>query len=189
MNSPPACADSPQFTNPRSARAPAISFDGADDELRELADTFDDMLTRLDRAFASQRRFVANAAHELRTTLTSARTLIDVAMAKPVRTTGQMEVLAVRAREALGQSQALIEGLLTLARSDRGLTSYEPADLEAAAQDAIDQVSATARDSKIVIDANLSSQLRSPAAGFAGFARGSQDRRTLSVVIAAPGVR
>jgi len=132
-----------------------ISFDGADDELKELADTFDDMLARLDRAFASQRRFVANAAHELRTPLTSARTLIDVAMAKPARTTGQMEVLAVRVREALGQSEALIEGLLTLARSDRGLTSYEPADLEAAAQDAIDQVSATARDSKIVIDADL----------------------------------
>jgi signal transduction histidine kinase len=139
-----------------------IGFDGADDELRELADTFDDMLTRLDRAFASQRRFVANAAHELRTPLTSARTLIDVAMAKPVRTTGQLEVLAVRVREALGQSEALIEGLLTLARSDRGLTSYESADLEAAAQDAIDQVSATARDSKIVIDAELSP---SPALG------------------------
>jgi signal transduction histidine kinase len=139
-----------------------ISFDGADDELKELADTFDDMLARLDRAFASQRRFVANAAHELRTPLTSARTLIDVAMAKPVRTTGQLEVLAVRVREALGQSEALIEGLLTLARSDRGLISYEPADLEAAAQDAIDQVSATARDSKIVIDADLSP---SPALG------------------------
>lgn len=133
-----------------------ISFDGADDELKELADTFDNMLARLDLAFASQRRFVANAAHELRTPLTSARTLIDVAMAKPVRTTGQLEVLAVRVREALGQSEALIEGLLTLARSDRGLTTYEPADLEVAAQDAIDQVSATARDSKIVIDADLS---------------------------------
>jgi signal transduction histidine kinase len=139
-----------------------VSFDGADDELKELADTFDDMLARLDRAFASQRRFVANAAHELRTPLTSAGTLIDVAMAKPGRTTGQLEVLAVRVREALGQSEALIEGLLTLARSDRGLTSYEPADLEAAAQDAIDQVSATARDSKIVIDADLSP---SPALG------------------------
>ena len=122
-----------------------ISFDGADDELKELADTFDDMLARLDRAFASQRRFVANAAHELRTPLTSARTLIDVAMAKPARTTGQLEVLAARVREALSQSEALIEGLLTLAQSDRGLTSYELVDLEAAAQDAIDQVSGTAR--------------------------------------------
>jgi signal transduction histidine kinase len=139
-----------------------ISFDGANDELKELADTFDAMLARLDLAFASQRRFVANAAHELRTPLTSARTLIDVAMAKPVRTAGQLEVLAVRVRQALGQSEALIEGLLTLARSDRGLASYESADLEAAAQDAIDQVSATARDSKIVIDADLSP---SPARG------------------------
>ncbi|HUJ66921.1 MAG TPA: ATP-binding protein [Acidimicrobiales bacterium] len=139
-----------------------IGFDGADDELKELADTFDDMLGRLDHAFASQRRFVANAAHELRTPLTSARTLIDVAMAKPVRTTGQLEVLAVRVREALGQAEALIEGLLTLARSDRGLASYEPADLEAAAQDAIDQISPTARDSEIVIHADLSP---SPALG------------------------
>jgi len=139
-----------------------IGFDGADEELKELADTFDDMLGRLDHAFASQRRFVANAAHELRTPLTSARTLIDVAMAKPVRTTGQLEVLAVRVREALGQAEALIEGLLTLARSDRGLASYEPADLEAAAQDAIDQISPTARDSEIVIHADLSP---SPALG------------------------
>lgn len=139
-----------------------IGFDGADDELKELADTFDAMLARLDRAFASQRRFVANAAHELRTPLTSARTLIDVATAKPVRTTGQLEVLAAGVREALGQSEALIEGLLTLARSDRGLVSYEPADLEAAAQDAIDQISAAARESGIVIDARL---LPGPALG------------------------
>lgn len=83
-------------------------------------------------------------------------------MAKPVRTTGQLEVLAVRVREALGQSEALIEGLLTLAQSDRGLASYEPADLEAAAQDAMDQVSAAARDSKLVIEADLSP---SPALG------------------------
>ena len=59
-----------------------IDLDGPHDELRELADTFDDMLNRLDSAFASQRRFVANASHELRTPLTSMRTLIDVAMAK-----------------------------------------------------------------------------------------------------------
>ncbi len=75
-----------------------ISLDGPEDELKELADTFDDMLVRLDLAFASQRRFVANASHELRTPLTSMRTLIDVAMAKPTRTTGQLEVLVGRVR-------------------------------------------------------------------------------------------
>jgi signal transduction histidine kinase len=133
-----------------------ISLDGPNDELRELADTFDGMLNRLDLAFASQRRFVANASHELRTPLTSMRTLIDVAMAKPNRTTAQLEVLVGRVREAVDQSEALIDGLLTLARSDRGLTTRELVDLEAAAQDAIDQVDTAARKSNIVIDADLS---------------------------------
>ena len=133
-----------------------ISLDGPNDELKELADTFDDMLNRLDLALASQRRFVANASHELRTPLTSMRTLIDVAMAKPTRTTEQLEVLIGRVREAVDQSEALIDGLLTLARSDRGLTTHEFVDLEAAAQDAIDQVATAARKSNIVIDADLS---------------------------------
>jgi signal transduction histidine kinase len=133
-----------------------IRLDGPHDELKELADTFDDMLDRLDLAFASQRRFVANASHELRTPLTSMRTLIDVAMAKPTRTTEGLEMLVGRVREALGQSEAIIDGLLTLARSDRGLTTRELVDLEAAAQDAIDQTDAAARASKIVIEADLS---------------------------------
>lgn len=58
------------------------------DELKELAHTFDQMLDRLDTAFVSQRRFVANASHEVRTPLTIMRTAIDVALAKPDRTTG-----------------------------------------------------------------------------------------------------
>ncbi len=133
-----------------------IRLDGPRDELKELADTFDDMLDRLDLAFASQRRFVANASHELRTPLTSMRTLIDVAMAKPTRTTEGLETVVGRVREALGQSEAIIDGLLTLARSDRGLTTRELVDLEAAAQDAIDQTSAAARASNIVVEADLS---------------------------------
>jgi signal transduction histidine kinase len=133
-----------------------IGLDGPPDELKELADTFDDMLDRLDLAFASQRRFVANASHELRTPLTSMRTLIDVAMAKPTRTTEGLETVVGRVRDALGQSEAIIDGLLTLARSDRGLAARELVDLEAAAQDAIDETSASARDSDVVIEADLS---------------------------------
>jgi signal transduction histidine kinase len=133
-----------------------IRLDGPHDELKELADTFDDMLDRLDLAFASQRRFVANASHELRTPLTSMRTLIEVAMAKPTRTTEQLESVIGRVREALGQSEAIIDGLLTLARSDRGLSSRELVDLEAAAQDAIDQTSSAARASNIVVEGDLS---------------------------------
>lgn len=139
-----------------------IRLEGPHDELKELADTFDDMLNRLDLAFASQRRFVANASHELRTPLTSMRTLIDVAMAKPTRTTEGLELLVGRVREALDQSAAIIDGLLTLARSDRGLITHELVDLEAAAQDAIDQTSTDARASKIVIEADLSA---APAVG------------------------
>ena len=60
-----------------------LGLTGATDELKELADTFDDMLERLDAAFAAQRRFVANASHELRTPLTVMRTAIDVTLAKP----------------------------------------------------------------------------------------------------------
>ncbi len=139
-----------------------IRLGGPHDELRELADTFDDMLDRLDASFASQRRFVANASHELRTPLTSVRTLIDVAMAKPTRSIEDFEVLVGRVREALGQSEAIIEGLLTLARSDRGLKARELVDLEAAAQDAIDQASTTAGRSDITIKADLSA---APALG------------------------
>ena len=167
----PACWDgrSEGGSCSRSTRSPAphgaprknifderIGLDGPDDELKELADTFDDMLDRLDLAFASQRRFVANASHELRTPLTSMRTLIDVAMAKPTRTTEGLETVVGRVREALDQSEAIIDGLLTLARSDRGLTTRELVDLEAAAQDAIDQTSTSARASNIVIEADLS---------------------------------
>jgi signal transduction histidine kinase len=133
-----------------------IRLDGPQDELKQLSDTFDDMLDRLDRAFVSQRRFVANASHELRTPLTSMRTLIDVAMAKPERTTDQLETLVGRVRTALDQAESLINGLLTLARSDRGVTSRQLVDLEAAAQDAIDQVESTARSAEIAFEADLS---------------------------------
>jgi signal transduction histidine kinase len=133
-----------------------INLDGPHDELKELADTFDDMLNRLDLAFASQRRFVANASHELRTPLTSMRTLIDVAMAKSTRTTEGLETLVGRVREAVDESEAIIGGLLTLARSDRGLTVRELVDLEAAALDAIDQTSSAARDWGIVVESDLS---------------------------------
>jgi signal transduction histidine kinase len=87
------------------------------------------MLARLDGAFASQRRFVANASHELRTPLTEMRTLIDVTLAKPARPAARLESVLAGVRAAVDKSEALIEALLTLARSDRGLQHTEVVDL------------------------------------------------------------
>jgi signal transduction histidine kinase len=115
-----------------------LALTGAQDELKELADTFDDMLERLDLAFAAQRRFVANASHELRTPLTVMRTAIDVALAKPSPTTRQLEDMAARVRRAVDRAEHMIEALLVLAISDQGVTSSELLDLSAVAEDALE---------------------------------------------------
>jgi signal transduction histidine kinase len=116
-----------------------IALSGARDELKELADTFDGMLERLDRAFSSQRRFVADASHELRTPLTVMRTAIDVTLAKPGRTPEQLESMAIRVRNSIDRAEAMTDALLTLAISDQGtVSSNEPFDLATAAQDAVD---------------------------------------------------
>jgi signal transduction histidine kinase len=115
-----------------------IALDGPSDELKDLADTFDAMLARLDAAFASQRRFVANASHELRTPLTVMRTAIDVTLAKPQRSPAQLEAMAAEVQLAATRAEALIEALLTLARSDRGQGPRSPFDLAVLAEDAPD---------------------------------------------------
>jgi signal transduction histidine kinase len=96
------------------------------------------MLARLDAAFASQRRFVANASHELRTPLTEIRTLIDVTTAKPAATTAELEPVLAAIGAAVDKSAELLEALLTLARSDRGLGAAEAVDLPTAVEDAVD---------------------------------------------------
>jgi signal transduction histidine kinase len=120
-----------------------IALPGARDELKELADTFDEMLERLDRAFSAQRRFVADASHELRTPLTVMRTAIDVTLAKPARSQAQLEAMAVRVRRAIGRAEAMVDALLTLALSDqRRQGGDEPFNLATAAEDAMDAASA-----------------------------------------------
>jgi signal transduction histidine kinase len=115
-----------------------LALTGARDELKELADTFDDMLERLDAAFATQRRFVANASHELRTPLTVMRTAIDVTMAKPSPTVRQLTDMAVRVQRSIDRAESMVEALLTLALSDQGKRSTEFTDLATWAEDAID---------------------------------------------------
>jgi signal transduction histidine kinase len=106
-----------------------IALDGPDDELKDLADTFDAMLERLDRAaFDSQRRFVANASHELRTPLTINRTLIEVALEDP-QASESLRQLGANLLAVNQRHERLIDGLLTLASSEQRLTDPIPVDL------------------------------------------------------------
>ena len=97
-----------------------LAFSGPDDELKRLADTIDDLLERLESAFAAQRRFVANASHELRTPLATMRASLDVAMAKPDPIPPQTAALAGRLRAELDRVDDLLEGFLALARAQHG---------------------------------------------------------------------
>ena len=115
-----------------------IALQGPRDELRELADTFDTMLERLDRAFTSQRQFIANASHELRTPLTVMRTAIDVVLAKPEPTRDELMSMAADVRQAVEHAERLIEALLVLARNDQARTLTDPVDLAAVAEDALE---------------------------------------------------
>jgi signal transduction histidine kinase len=115
-----------------------IALQGPRDELRELADTFDSMLERLDRAFTSQRQFIANASHELRTPLTVMRTAVDVVLAKPDPTREELASMAAEIRQAVDHSERLIEALLMLARNDQARTLTDPLDLATVAEDALE---------------------------------------------------
>jgi signal transduction histidine kinase len=132
-----------------------LGLTGATDELKELADTFDDMLERLDAAFATQRRFVANASHELRTPLTVMRTAIDVTLAKPTPTARQLTDMAVRVRRSVDRAESMIEALLTLAVSDQGRVSTEFTDLATWAEDAIDAAAPEIERLDLNVDAEL----------------------------------
>lgn len=105
-----------------------IAMTGPDDEIKVLADTFDGMLERLDRAFDGQRRFVANASHELRTPLAINRTLIEVALDDPAAPDSTRR-LGETLLEVNHRQEKLIDGLLVLAGSERGLETRVRVDL------------------------------------------------------------
>jgi signal transduction histidine kinase len=90
------------------------------DEVKDLADTIDGLLERLEAAFDAQRLFAANASHELRTPLATMRAALDVAMAKPAPIPASTTALADRLRAELDQIDHLLDGLLTLARTRHG---------------------------------------------------------------------
>jgi signal transduction histidine kinase len=116
-----------------------IALVGPQDEIKELADTFDSMLERLDRAFDSQRLFVGNASHELRTPLAINRTLIEVALGRS-DAPPEFRLLGDTLLAVNGRQERLLDGLLMVAHSEQGLTVREPVDLAEVTEHVLDQV-------------------------------------------------
>jgi signal transduction histidine kinase len=136
-----------------------INLGGPDDELRELADTFDEMLARLDAAFDSQRLFVANASHELRTPLSVIRTELEVTLADPNADAAELRRMGQVVESAAERAQRLVASLLTLARLQavgRGeLEVNEPVDLAKLVPAVLDGVEAEAKEKDITIESEV----------------------------------
>ncbi|MEW9531507.1 ATP-binding protein [Microbispora sp. NPDC049125] len=112
-----------------------IALTGPKDELKELADTFDAMLDRLERAVTAQSRFIANASHELRTPLAIQRAAIQIGLADP--TPERVERFRTELLEANRRTERLIDGLLMLARGDHGLDDVETVRFDRVAADVV----------------------------------------------------
>jgi signal transduction histidine kinase len=139
-----------------------LPADGPRDELRELATTFNALLGRLEAAFESQRRFVANASHELRTPLTLERAVVEVALADPRADAESLRATCERVLEIGATQESMIEALLTLARSQRGIDERLPVDVAAAATDAVEAARGRADARSVALEYQVSA---APALG------------------------
>lgn len=110
-----------------------IDLSGPDDELRRLADAFDDMLERLEHSFDEQVRFTANASHELRTPLAITKTMLEVARSRPADP--DTSALLGRLDEVNDRSIAILESLLRLARADHAGVDRQPCVIDALVRD------------------------------------------------------
>ncbi|MQA12188.1 MAG: HAMP domain-containing protein [Pseudonocardiaceae bacterium] len=111
---------------------------GPDDELTELAETFNDMLARLERAFTAQQLFTANASHELRGPIATQRALLDVTLANPA-TGEETTELAGKLREVLRRQERLVNGLFELASGQHGAQRHDPVSLDGMARDVLER--------------------------------------------------
>jgi signal transduction histidine kinase len=128
-----------------------LALSGPNDELKELGDTFDGLLARLEQFIGSQRQFVANASHELRTPLALQRTTIQLALADPDATMETLRAAHQRVLASGAQQERLIEALLTLTRGQAGLTKREPFDLAILAEQVLLTGQSRARERSIEV--------------------------------------
>lgn len=134
-----------------------LAIQGPRDEMRDLAETIDALLSRLEGAFEAQRRFVANASHELRTPLTLSRALLEVALADATASGDTLRGACERVLAAQEDQERLIEALLVLARSQCGLERREPIDLAAVAMDVVETRDAEAAAHGVTLEVALPS--------------------------------
>jgi signal transduction histidine kinase len=135
--------------------AERIPVTGPHDELRELGETLNSMLDRLADSFDTQRRFVANASHELRSPLTVIRSEAEVALANPHPDIDELRAMAESVVQASRRTEALLASLLILARSQRGLLHSEPVDLAAVVGDAAEAAAEAAGAEGVHLTAEL----------------------------------
>jgi signal transduction histidine kinase len=132
-----------------------LAVTGPADEVKDLADTIDELLERLEASFTAQRRFVANASHELRTPLATMRASLDVAVAKPSPATSTV-ALADRLRTQLDRVDHLLDGFLVLARAQHGaLADAAPVDLGDLVGAALRDRSADTRSKGLTVTVDL----------------------------------
>ena len=133
-----------------------LAMSGPRDELKKLADTIDGLLERLEGAFDAQRRFVANASHELRTPLTAARALLEMVLSDPNATVETFRRTCSQALEESEQQEELIDALLALANSQRGIEEREPIDLAAVTGEVLTGHELEAATHGLTVEASLS---------------------------------
>ena len=135
--------------------AERLALTGPADELKDLADTIDGLLARLQAAFDAQRQFVANASHELRTPLALTRTLLQTVLTDPRPTVASFRDTCEEVLEAGTQQERMIEALLTLARSQRGLDHRDLVDLAVITSDVLHACQPDATQRRIVISVGI----------------------------------
>ncbi|MFF0475062.1 sensor histidine kinase [Streptomyces sp. NPDC004284] len=131
-----------------------LDLTGPHDEVRELGDTFDAMLDRLDRSFDAQRQFTAHASHELRTPLTLQRTALEIPLAQG-RVPDDLKPALRRALDANTRTEHLIDSLLTLARGESRTRAPQPVDLADTVRNAVADLAGEARVARVHVTAAL----------------------------------